>query len=306
MKVHLGLMLITFIASVNCRRRDIPLLQNISRLLESVVQSQSAFNASLARLEQRHDSLNASLAAMEQSNDASFARVEQSLSGLSSRLVCFKDCLDYRHRRPHDTSGIITTLSQDGECSQQSYCDMETDGGGWTVFQRHQNDAVSFNRSWVEYKNGFGDLSDSFWWGNEKLAQTVNDGRQYELRIDLFDWEGQHRYAKYSRFYVAPESDNYRLSISGYTGNAGGDSFGWHNSRQFSTIDRDNDRDSSGICAAYRGGGGFWWGSCGLFSPNGRYYHGGSAPYLKGLYWLDWRGGSYSLKAVQMAFRAKN
>ena len=184
---------------------------------------------------------------------------------------------------------------------------MNRNGGGWTVFQRHQSDAVNFTRGWDDYKNGFGDLSDSFWWGNEKLAQALNDGRQYELRIDLFDWQGEHRYAKYNQFHVAPESDNYRIRFSGYTGNAGGDSFGaYQNGQQFTTIDRDNDARSSGNCAAIRGGAGFWWGSCGRFSPNGGYYHGGRSPHREGLYWRDWRGSTYSLKAISMAFRAKN
>ena len=149
----------------------------------------------------------------------------------------------------------------------------------------------------------------TFWWGNEKLAQALNDGRQYELRIDLFDWQGEHRYAKYNQFHVAPESDNYRIRFSGYTGNAGGDSFGaYQNGQQFTTIDRDNDARSSGNCADVRDGGGFWWGNCGWFRPNGRYYHGGGRVPRSGtgLHWRHWHDSGYSLKAVSMAFRATN
>ena len=216
----------------------------------------------------------------------------------------FVDCLDYHTRGSNgNTSGIIKTHSNGGD--QESYCDMETDGGGWTVFQRHQSDAVSFNRSWAEYKNGFGDLSDNFWWGNEKLTQALNDGRQYELRIDLSDWEGEHRYAKYSDFHVAPESDNYRLHISGYSGTAGnsfGAPFRLQYQSAFTTYDRDNDAWANGNCAHLRSG--FWWYNCGLFSPNGRYSYNSSVPRDSGLHWDNWHGHYYSLKAVSMAFRA--
>ena len=208
------------------------------------------------------------------------------------------------HGNHDNTSGIIPTPSQDGACNQQSYCDMETDGGGWTVFQRHQSDAVSFNRSWDEYKNGFGDLSANFWWGNEKLAQALNDGRQYELRIDAFDWEGEHGYVKYSSFYVAPESDNYRLSVSGFTGNVPGNGFGtWQNGQQFSTADQDNDVDSNRNCAAWYGGG-FWYDGCGPFNPNGPFSHTSSVADWTAMHWGDWRGSGYALRAVSMAFRA--
>ena len=61
-------------------------------------------------------------------------------------------------------------------------------------------------------------------------------------------------------------------------------------------------------CAAHYGGGGFWYGygSCGGFTPNGRYSHTSSVPRYSGLHWRHWHGYDYSLKAVSMAYRATN
>ena len=36
------------------------------------------------------------------------------------------------------------------------------DGGEWLVVQRRQNDSAGFNRGWVEYEEGFGNLTGEF------------------------------------------------------------------------------------------------------------------------------------------------
>jgi len=124
------------------------------------------------------------------------------------------------------------------------------------------------NRSWTEYKVGFGDPSGNCWLGNDLLSQLTANNR-YKLRFDLQqDDSGNWYYAEYSTFRVLSEAYNYTLQVAGFSGNASYDAFGHHNGQQFSTIDRDNDRLSSYNCAASYGIG-FWWEHCGYCHVNG-------------------------------------
>lgn len=151
------------------------------------------------------------------------------------------------------------------------------DGAGWTVIQRRQNGRENFSRDWEEYKNGFGDLQNEFWLGNEKLhLLTTQD--DYELKIDMQEWGGKRFYAEYDRFRVSSEDDLYRLHVSGYHGTAG-DSLTpyWrsHDGMPFSTRDRDNDNRFYDNCAEHYGGG-WWYNDCFESHLNGRYYQNGS------------------------------
>ena len=56
--------------------------------------------------------------------------------------------------------------------------------------------------------------------GNDHLAALTSDA-EYELRFDLWDFEGDHRYAKYGTFRVANATDKYRLTFGQYSGKAG-------------------------------------------------------------------------------------
>jgi len=124
-----------------------------------------------------------------------------------------------------------------------------------------QNDGSGLNRSWAEFKVGFGDPSGSYWLGNELIHELTANNR-YKLKFNLQSRGNRNwYYAEYSTFIVHPESTNYRLEVAGYSGNADWDAFGRHNGAMFSTYDRDNDELSSANCAAlYRGG--FWYNWC--------------------------------------------
>ena len=56
--------------------------------------------------------------------------------------------------------------------------------------------------------------------GNDDIHNLTSHGT-YQLKIRLVDWDGNTSFANYASFRIANESDGYRLSIDGYSGNAG-------------------------------------------------------------------------------------
>jgi len=153
------------------------------------------------------------------------------------------------------------------------------------------------NRSWAEYKVGFGDPSGNYWLGNDLLSQLTANYR-YKLRFDLqSSYSGNWYYAEYSTFRVLSEAYNYTLQVGGFSGNAKVyDVFSHYNGAKFSTIDRDNDQHSFRNCAAEIEGG-FWYLACGWCCVNGA--RGTGYFYLAGL-----PGGSH-LQLSQMWLKCK-
>ena len=109
---------------------------------------------------------------------------------------------------------------------------------------------------------------------NPPTHYTASDGQQTTVRIDLGYHSGNKRYAKYSAFQVADSTTHFRLTVSGYSGDAG-DSFSViHNGRMFSTKDRDHDTSGYNCASQYQGA--WWYSSCHTSSLNGVYsptYH---------------------------------
>ncbi|XP_029908844.1 fibrinogen-like protein 1 [Myripristis murdjan] len=219
-------------------------------------------------------------------------------------------------------SGLYVIRPDGSPTALSVYCDMNN-GGGWTVFQRRRDGKESFDRAWVEYKHGFGDLHSpdgEFWLGNDAIHRITSQGN-YDLRVDMEDFEGKQRYAEYKNFKVDDEKDQYRLHLGEYSGNAGdalaeahgplkGQRWTGPGSRsdgvKFSTYDHPNDNSGNGAPRCIRHDKSGWWFSrCESGNPNGHYYKG---PYQAmtedGVVWYTWHGWWYSIKSVVMMVRA--
>lgn len=177
-------------------------------------------------------------------------------------------------------------------------CDMDTDGGGWTVFQRRVTGAVDFYRNWEDYKRGFGDYGvGEFYLGNE-FVYSMTSQSSHELRID-FVYNGVSYYEVYTNFSLTSESDFYRLKYDNFSG-TGGDSLTYRSkNHRFSTFDQDHDTNSTGSCAvAYRGA--WWYSECHRAHLNGNW---GSDAYGYGLTWYERTGFYNSVDKSEMKIR---
>uniref|UniRef100_H3D3J5 Fibrinogen like 2 n=1 Tax=Tetraodon nigroviridis TaxID=99883 RepID=H3D3J5_TETNG len=230
--------------------------------------------------------------------------------------VVMRDCSDYLLRGQTKSRVYLVTPDLRSK-SFPVFCDMELSGGGWTLLQRRQDGSVSFNRSWDQYRSGFGELDGGeFWLGNNRIHLLTRE-RDMTLRVELEDFDGGKGFAEYSQFRVASERLRYTLTVGGYSGNAGNalrfsKSYDHHH-RAFTTPDRDHDRYPSGNCGAYYSSG-WWFDACMAANLNGRYYTGRYKGVRDGIYWGTWHNISseyyptndrQSFKSVRMMIRPK-
>ncbi|XP_063416001.1 ryncolin-1-like [Mytilus trossulus] len=126
------------------------------------------------------------------------------------------------------------------------------------------------------------------------------------MRVDIQNFKGERRFAKYTTFKVGDALSKYKLTIGGFTGNVP-DAFasGNHNGQKFTTSDNDNDQ-KSGNCATEqnRGGGGWWFSRCEMVCFTFPYANNTKGITGNGLIqWEYWKGSTYSLKYASMMIR---
>uniref|UniRef100_A0A8C0H3F4 Fibrinogen C-terminal domain-containing protein n=1 Tax=Chelonoidis abingdonii TaxID=106734 RepID=A0A8C0H3F4_CHEAB len=203
--------------------------------------------------------------------------------------------------RGNALSGWYTIYPSD--CNARTVlCDMDTDGGGWLVFQKRADGSENFFRNWDSYKRGFGSQQSEFWLGNDNIHLLTSLGN-HELRIDLKDFENNTQFAKYKSFKIAGEMEKYKLILGDFIGGTAGDSLTSHKDMKFSTRDHDNDLGSNAQnCAAlYKGA--WWYKDCHWSNLNGMYLAGAHASFADGVNWRTGKGYNYSYKQSEMKFR---
>lgn len=242
-------------------------------------------------------------------------------------LCCYclsgpQDCLDWRNKGFH-SSGAYQVCPGNGQ-PFVVYCDMETDGGGWVVFQHRVDGSANFSQRWLAYKEGFGQLHGDFWLGFEKIRRFMTVPNK--LRIDLVAYGNTKGYGKYNNFHIGNESTHYTLNASDFTGNIHDQLDNVHQKYRssgipFSTYDQDHDNDHR-HCAAEWSGAGYWYNLCDVYQDkfphtmlNGKYKKfgqigGHNANAIRAhdsIYWYGWPTNNKlkGLTETKMMFKRK-
>ncbi|XP_060900636.1 tenascin-N isoform X2 [Labrus mixtus] len=206
------------------------------------------------------------------------------------------DCVQIM-KNGNKKSGVYTVyINNDRSKPIEVYCDMDTDGGGWLMLQRRTTGKLDFMKRWRQYIAGFGNMTDEFWIGLDKIYELTNTPTQYELRFDL-GLGSERAYAVYDNFKIAPVRQKFKLTIGKYRGTAG-DAMTYHQGQLWTTVDNDNDIALGNCALTHRGA--WWYQNCHLANPNGMW---GDSRHSLGVNWEPWKGHLTSLDFTEMKIR---
>ncbi|XP_049530601.1 microfibril-associated glycoprotein 4-like isoform X2 [Anopheles darlingi] len=207
----------------------------------------------------------------------------------------FRSCKDI----PVKVSGIFNFRAKDTLPSFRAFCEQDKHGGGWMIIHHRYDGSLNMDRNWNDYRNGFGTVGEEVWIGLERIHQMTT-AQDHELLVEMIDFDGQYKYARYDAFVIGSESEGYNLKVlGGYTGTAG-DSLQQHAGMKFTTKDSKNDKSNHNCARRWTGG--WWFRDCYRSHLNGPYLHSNRDDISK-MEWYDfhdeWNGLSYARMMIR-------
>ncbi|CAI9591615.1 unnamed protein product [Staurois parvus] len=216
-------------------------------------------------------------------------------------------------------SGIYIIQPEGTQFSFEAFCDMDYRGGGWTVLQKRIDGTIDFQRTWLDYMEGFGELSGEFWLGLRKTFCILNQkNTSFMLNIALEAEDGSQAYATYDNFWIEDEKTSFIMHVGRYFGTAGDAIRGYkkednQNAMPFSTYDIDNDNcypscffngTKVNSCSQHNNKSGWWFSQCGLANLNGvhRVTRGID---IAGIQWDTWKENNSIIKIKSASMKIK-
>ncbi|XP_011200800.2 angiopoietin-1 [Bactrocera dorsalis] len=188
----------------------------LSVLTEYVLNRRTEVNTRITKNEQRINLVLQKQAELERKiNEHASTTGKPSLltnDEISDSYVPSRSCADILPDRFSGDDGIysITPLNV---TPFEVYCLADPLGGcGWTLVWRRNAMNTEFNRTWEEYQNGFGALTDNFFIGLDKLYVLTNAEAQ-QLRIGTKYGENNWEFEIFEEFAIGSVRTQYEVFV---------------------------------------------------------------------------------------------
>lgn len=240
----------------NSTFQEIELLLHLEDATKTLLEGQPPLVEQCAAIGKHHTA--AGLIRIDRFEDTVNAKTE-AINGMLQLLIekaAIRSCKEVLHKG----SGRYVLRAHYASVPFVGYCVADKFNGGWLVIQHRINGSLHFNRTWEEYRDGFGHPDGEMWIGLERLYQLTSV-RPCELVVEVKGKNGAvYKYARYKEFAIGSEGEQYRLNTLGIYSGTLGDSLSHQKGMKFSTLDRDNDMTIQNCAKTWKGG--WWFRSC--------------------------------------------
>ncbi|KFB47903.1 AGAP011197-PA-like protein [Anopheles sinensis] len=184
-----------------------------------------------AKFLQRYAELNALLTSNTTATVEYMQKNSEKSTPISRTNGPFKSCKE----APANVSGVYMIQLSEKEFPFGAFCEQNSFGGGWLVIQYRYDGSLDFYRNWTEYQKGFGSVDREHWLGLDRIHQLTSR-RQHELIVELKDFNGTYKFARYTKFTVGNEYEQYVLKNLGIYNGTAGDSLDNHKDSEICSI----------------------------------------------------------------------